>query len=371
MSQSISTNKQNIVEEIQLFRGVAALLVVLYHLTGLLSVKFGYRFLNSFFDFGFSGVDMFFVISGFIILYVHESDIGNRTKLLSFIKKRTIRIYPLYWLITLTILPVYFFVPTYGVGFETQFKDIIFSLLLLPQDHLPILAVGWSLTCELIFYSVFCFAIVSSMRFAFIFGISWILLTTCIIFIIYPDWFVNSPLGFKFLGSWRVYLFNRYNIEFFLGCLIVYIVKTRAIESLRVWVFWIGLIWFLLAGINKENLFNWFGPAQKFIGYGIPSFLLILGAQWLNRFNYTFIYKLFYLLGESSYSIYLTHTLLFSICSKLMMKWNIVPQISGAIAFVSLLFTALFIGYWISKLIERPMVYYLRHLLIKVPVKSI
>jgi exopolysaccharide production protein ExoZ len=346
-----------VVAEIQLFRGLAALLVALYHLTGLFLAKFDYHFMASFFEFGFSGVDLFFVISGFIILYVHENDMGNASRLVGFIKKRLIRIYPMYWLVTLAILPVYFVAPSFGVGFETELKSIILSLFLLPQDHFPILAVGWTLSYELLFYCVFGLAIIFSKRTALTFSVAWMALT---VYFIFPNWFGQAPHELAFLGVSRDYLFSRFYIEFFSGCLIVYLLRTHLVDSLKVWIFCAGVVWFAAAALNQQHLRDWFGAAHSFLGYGVPSFLLILGSQCLNRFSDTLMYKLFYQLGEASYSIYLVHYVMFSVLVKLMANTGLVPLLGATSCSVIVILTTLYICYWISRLVERPLTTYLR-----------
>ena len=62
-------------------RGIAASLVVLYHVSRHLDQAFGAPMLVHAFQFGHSGVDFFFVISGFIILFVHYRDIDNPLRL--------------------------------------------------------------------------------------------------------------------------------------------------------------------------------------------------------------------------------------------------------------------------------------------------
>ena len=82
-------------EIIQASRGIAALLVVLFHVTELSQQKLNQNFLSGLFAFGGSGVDFFFVLSGFIILFAHRADIGQKKKLKNFVIKRAIRVYPL------------------------------------------------------------------------------------------------------------------------------------------------------------------------------------------------------------------------------------------------------------------------------------
>jgi exopolysaccharide production protein ExoZ len=101
------------------------------------------------------GVDYFFVLTGFLISFIYGERIGTRQKVGRYVTNRFIRIYPFYWLITLIILPVYFLVPSFGNGFETHKDALIKSLVLIPQEHGPILPVAWSLSYFFLFYGMF------------------------------------------------------------------------------------------------------------------------------------------------------------------------------------------------------------------------
>ena len=84
---------------VQVFRGLAALLVVLFHGTQFISRKFGVAPLGGLFFFGFAGLHLFFVLSGYIIYFIHRPDIGLPRRFFGFARKRIIRIYPAYWAI--------------------------------------------------------------------------------------------------------------------------------------------------------------------------------------------------------------------------------------------------------------------------------
>ena len=84
---------------IQLFRGLASIVVLLYHSSTLYATNLNYAILDNTFKFGKAGVDFFFVLSGLIIYTVHKKDVGIKRNFVYFISKRFIRIYPLYWLL--------------------------------------------------------------------------------------------------------------------------------------------------------------------------------------------------------------------------------------------------------------------------------
>jgi peptidoglycan/LPS O-acetylase OafA/YrhL len=127
----------NKIEVIQVLRFLAAFSVMMVHLPVI--------------GFGIWGVDIFFVISGFIMMYVTENNQKN------FLVKRIIRIVPLYWILTLGVFSIAIFYPDLLNNTTANFEHLIKSLFFIPFDkngsgHFPILFLGWTLNFEVIFY---------------------------------------------------------------------------------------------------------------------------------------------------------------------------------------------------------------------------
>ena len=94
---------------IQSLRGIAAFLVLLSHLYTMEKNIWGDQILSSAFRMGMSGVDLFFVISGFIMVYVTRNwNGGELYRIREFLFARITRIYPLYWFVSLITLALYF-----------------------------------------------------------------------------------------------------------------------------------------------------------------------------------------------------------------------------------------------------------------------
>ena len=131
-------------DSIQALRGITALFIVLEHI----------RFLNC----GAFGVDIFFCISGFMIMYSTHSHTRY------FLRKRLIRILPLYYFMT---LGTFFLLVLFPGMFEQSKADPVFllkSLLFLPFDIgggvlQPLMRVGWTINCEVFFYILFLIAL--------------------------------------------------------------------------------------------------------------------------------------------------------------------------------------------------------------------
>ncbi len=127
-------------DSIQALRGVTALFIVLEHI----------RFLNC----GAFGVDIFFCISGFMIMFSTHSDTRY------FLRKRLIRILPLYYLMTLGTFLLLLLFPGMFEQSRAEPVFLVKSLLFLPFDIgggvlQPLMRIGWTVNCEIFFYIVF------------------------------------------------------------------------------------------------------------------------------------------------------------------------------------------------------------------------
>lgn len=140
---------------LQLGRALAALLVVLFHAELLFEHYFGAAPFGRPFALGHAGVDFFFVLSGFILMWVHGRDIGPPGQLAPFARRRLRRVMLPYWVVLALILPVYWLVPGFGQGFEREPTAILAAITLFPDPRGYTLAVAWTLTHELIFYALF------------------------------------------------------------------------------------------------------------------------------------------------------------------------------------------------------------------------
>jgi len=137
---------------LQVARGLAALMVILYHAD--LNAEFFYGIpFKGLFRFGYIGVDFFFVLSGFIIFYVNYKKDTGFSQWKKYILKRLIRIYPAVFLVSLVMVVSYKLLP--GLSNVQRDFSIISSLLLLPANNPPALMVAWTLIHEMIFYMVF------------------------------------------------------------------------------------------------------------------------------------------------------------------------------------------------------------------------
>ena len=288
---------------LQVLRGVAASFVVVHHVA-LAHMSYGggasWITRSGLGQLGACGVDLFFVISGFIMMYTSGTERGPMAAK-AFLVRRAQRIFPLYWTWTTLLLVLWKMKLLFT---HTQYSNlyILNSYILWPLPHgatfHPILDPGWTLTLEIFFYLVFSVTILFNSRSSL--GI----LVIC-------GLFSSLLLGHLFpsASSLHYVLANSLLMEFGLGILAAYLLQTiqaRKLSSLRRWLLVAAL---LSTGIAALLLSAHFGQPQhlRFLVWGLPCFLILLGTALL-RLPHTatsFIY-----LGDASYSIYLGHFLM-------------------------------------------------------------
>lgn len=135
---------------IQALRAIAAMMVLIWHFKPKgesASPTLDFLFFN-----GFAGVDIFFVISGFIMVYTTGGRRGGAKQALLFLAKRIARIWPLYAFGTLLYVVFLF-----SLGWLTSdyASKSVLSLAFYPVPPHPVLDVGWTLNIEMYFYIVF------------------------------------------------------------------------------------------------------------------------------------------------------------------------------------------------------------------------
>jgi exopolysaccharide production protein ExoZ len=102
-------------------------------------------------DWGMMGVDLFFVISGFIMVYItRDWREGGGRKVPEFLFARITRIYPLYWVVSGALLAVWFVRPDLVFSSSRNTPELLNSLFLIPAHAYPLLEVGWTLVYEMI-----------------------------------------------------------------------------------------------------------------------------------------------------------------------------------------------------------------------------
>jgi exopolysaccharide production protein ExoZ len=147
---------------LQVLRVMAAVLVLITHSGFYASERLDRSF--QYWKTGAAGVDLFFVISGFVMVYSSVNLIGARKGWLLFSQRRIIRIVPMYWLATTIKLVLMVLAGEFVLHARFSPLDTVMSYLFLPTRNsdglfFPLLGVGWTLNFEMLFYLLFAVAL--------------------------------------------------------------------------------------------------------------------------------------------------------------------------------------------------------------------
>jgi exopolysaccharide production protein ExoZ len=300
---SASTRKGTY-ESIQVLRGVAAILVTLFHAA---SHAFGS---DNVFRVGNAGVDIFFIISGFVMWAATARRAPTPGE---FLRHRVIRVVPLYYLFTLALLFVWLALPSAFPHMAAPTPGhVLLSLAFVPHvdpagTAFPLLAQGWTLNFEMFFYLLFALALLlpAATRLRLLAAL---LLALPLLGPLFPEALLRRAPA---LG-----LFNPLLVEFLGGILIA-----RWIES--DWKPGAPLAWgavvlgaaILTLAPNPASDNDW----ARLLLFGVPAFLIVLGALGVETSAKSFsVGPAPLLLGASSYSLYLSHTIVISAAGKVL-----------------------------------------------------
>jgi exopolysaccharide production protein ExoZ len=292
---------------LQILRGFAAWGVVFHHFAKIIiGTNPAFGFWEIFRRFGTFGVDIFFVLSGYIM---YNSIVNSKKGGLSFFLDRLFRIFPVYWLMTLFLLVCYFILPkgSYDTGFTgiTLFK----SFFLIPTTnpdiygYYPFLYVGWTLVYEMFFYTALSVSLMINRKYAII---------STLIFLTLLPFVLNN---FFLLGHTNYLL-----LEFNSGLVIAMICRKFKNNFKNITAYGMGFL-FLAAGLTSILYFGW-NISSKIISAVCFVSAFIVIEYTLNISSK--IVKFFEHLGDISYSTYLVHTIIIGWFSMFALKrWSI------------------------------------------------
>ena len=277
---------------------------------------------------GAAGVDLFFVISGFVMVYSSESLFGRTDGPARFFLRRLARIAPLYWAVTVAI--ILYIYAAHGAKLWEIYSpaSLVASFLFWPYPRLdglafPVHLLGWTLNYEMFFYAVFAVAILLPRRAA--------VATVCLAFaaLVTIGRAVTLPLPFSFWANSIIW-------EFCLGMLIAYAYREGVrLPPAAAWALGIAALAGYAAAWNPPH--DWGG--WRVFWWGLPSAALVAAcvlssAEWrpgpVGRF--------FGLLGDASYSLYLAHPLVFPLVRWTIVRWidfSAMPWLYAATLFVA------------------------------------
>jgi peptidoglycan/LPS O-acetylase OafA/YrhL len=272
------------IANLQILRAVAAYLVVFNHAGR-----------GPFATFGHFGVDLFFVISGFVMVFTTSA---KRVTPGDFALNRIIRIVPLYWLLTLAIFAVALVVPAVVQGTRPDLVELIKSLLFIPFVKSsgivqPVLFLGWTLNLEMMFYAIFALAL-------FIPSVSGRVVTAVAVLVA----MVLAGYVFAPVDLVAKFVLDPILLEFAYGMVLGYFyhrgVLQRLSAPLAVGLAVMGIGLFVATGLPAYDISRAYLP-------GIPAAIVVAGALAMEARGIRYAGAFAMLLGAASYSLYLSH----------------------------------------------------------------
>jgi peptidoglycan/LPS O-acetylase OafA/YrhL len=278
---------------LHLLRVIAALSVVYFHMTS--TAGLGLKW-----DVGSRGVDVFFVISGFIIAYI------GSVKPEQFFVRRLIRVVPFYWAATLCVFVMVATAPRLFRSATSDVPHLVASLLFVPHlapngETMPTLLLGWSLNFEVFFYLLFALGLQLSPKWS-----PAICVASIVTFVLAVHAAATDSTLLTFYARPIV-------LEFCYGIGVFYLFRWCSGHAPRLarlavlkWLLVFVLVGSFVALVVLERYFR--DAIPRHLIAGIPSFFIVTSALLLERiYGVATNNRLVYLVGESSYIIYLVH----------------------------------------------------------------
>lgn len=279
---------------VQILRAFAAWMVVFHHF---MQYFFDFEPTNAvgdfFSEYGMFGVDIFFVISGFIMAFILTEK--NEDSAGSFLKNRLIRIVPNYWIWTFVFLLFGSLgLETFSSRFATP-ESLLLSLLFIthmnPDPGLglyPTLSVGWTLNFEMFFYMLIVTVLMWRLP------LMKTLLIVSALLLVSPVVYKLTDVGFyrPIFGSIKLF-------EFVIGILLFYLWRFQSgfFWGRMIWIVW-GSLLVLTMGLGQIGLFT-------LLLAGSVLFMALRLEPWIGHQNR--LMDGLVLLGTISYSTYLAH----------------------------------------------------------------
>ena len=332
---------------IQVLRGLAAAMVVCHHYVASQAEKMA-GVSPWLVEFGGSGVDIFFVISGFIMM-ITQSDSAKDFSAKRFLVRRLIRIAPLYWALTALAFIVAYFASA-SVNTHISFHKFFMSMWFLPysESHLLmnldaskayVIPMAWTLTFEWFFYLIFALSLALGLRsFARLQFMAFCFACCVVAGLVYQP----SALLLQVATSPLVF-------EFLLGCLVAEIymrgIRLNGIQA------------FILALMSIAVLVNMVhhSVTTRIMFWGFAAFVLVMAAALFEGKKMDMVaFRPFARLGDISYSLYLSHFFTLALFVRMQADLNPLQNGFGVPAILVFILINLTVAELCYRFIEEP-----------------
>jgi exopolysaccharide production protein ExoZ len=341
------------IDGLQILRAVAVLLVAWLH-AGQSLVGWRVIELPHFVAFG---IDIFFVISGFIMssILLHTRQAPGISASWGFLKRRLIRIFPIYWLFA--ILTSIRLLHGHGLFLQNYFPSFLLLPGLYPRYPL-VVAFSWTMVFEMFFYYALAAILLVTVKRAVpvsiaLFGVAVVL--GAAIGVQHPVWVILSgPLLLEFIfGAVSALAFLRFGQRRRLG-IIVLLLGVAFSFYMRSHPQQGGA-----AGIGM--VLSSVGAMRHVLTWGLAAALIVSGVIFWSPRIKSLPGRLAVILGKTSYSAYLASALLIEFTGRFLIKWGGNASVGKEVLFQIVIVAAVFVGGWISyQFVEGPMIQWLQ-----------
>ncbi|WP_084593715.1 acyltransferase family protein [Acetobacter indonesiensis] len=344
-------------EAIQALRAVAALGVCTMHCVDLKvglykqnEWPFFFKLSNYLNSICGSGVDLFFVLSGFLIYSISMKTTRSERSSAAwqFAVKRAFRIYPLYWFVLLTMV-----VTQIGLHFESAAQTIgkiTPRTIFLLTDSIPFPPPGWTLSYEVWFYAGSSLIIFILPKRKILSGFAlWGIIQIILYYLI-----VKKIIDCHFYALRQPQV-----LDFFLGCLVAFIIKIRRIKNtcldkfLALGISFVVLLTGAIISYAREPS-GALGWGERVVYSGIPSALAVYALVGLERQGRLRAPLGLVHLGDISYSIYLWHFEISAVSFWIMLHLKVYAQLPPLILVILEIITTIIVSIMTYALIEKP-----------------
>ncbi|WP_311274177.1 acyltransferase [Methylobacterium sp. WCS2018Hpa-22] len=352
---------------VQILRGLAAFMVVFGHAqhhTFVQTLKLGGSFERVHLLPWRAGVDIFFVISGFIMVYASEDLFGRKGASVEFLARRVARIVPLYWMFT-AFYTLFLVIALVGTTKDFPgWPNIVASFAFWPayatghEAPMPVFELGWTLNYEMFFYAVFA-VFIGLRRSLTVIAVAALLGGLVLMgFVLQPSaaapFFWTRPIVLEFVFGMGIALLLRHGV---------------VLSGLIRGAFLVSGVAILIADPidSSHQAIDWTTPndAWRVLGWGLPAALIVCAAVLGRQGQPSRLSKLGVHLGDASYALYLSHPFVIVGIRKAM-QWAGFDETTRA--WPTLAFTVVsccVFAVFVHRFVERPVTRFIQGILVR------